>query len=158
MSEISTNFMNRTIEYQELLKNFKNLLKNNSLKFTKQREVILQSLYNSTAHLTPEDIYKDIQNKYPDLKVGIATIYRTLTLLEDSNMLTFLSFGAAGKKYELGAKQHHDHMICTACGHITEFVDEQIEQRQHKIAQELDFEMHDHSMQIYGICKNCKTN
>ena len=72
-------------------------------------------------------------------------------------MVTSLSFGAAGKKYELGAKTHHDHMICTACGNITEFVDEQIEKRQHSIAQELGFLMSDHSMQIYGLCKNCQT-
>lgn len=157
MSKTATNFHQRTLEYEQLLSNFKTLLKNNSLKFTIQREVILETLYNSNEHLTPESLYLLIKEKYPDLKTGIATIYRTLTLLEDSNMVTSLSFGAAGKKYELGAKKHHDHMICTACGNITEFVDEHIEKRQHDIAHELGFKMSDHSMQIYGICKNCQT-
>ena len=150
-----TNFTERTIDYEQLLGDFKVLLKKNSLKFTIQREVILETLYNSDEHLTPESLHHLLQDKFPELKIGIATVYRTLSLLEDSNMVTSLSFGAQGKKYELGAKDHHDHLICTECGTITEFVDEEIEDRQHKIADELGFAMKDHSMQIYGICKDC---
>jgi len=156
MSSITTNFNDKTVEYEQLLSDFKSLLKENSLKFTIQREVILQTLYSSDEHLTPESLHHLIQEKFPELKTGIATVYRTLALLEDSNMVTSLSFGAQGKKYELGAKEHHDHMICTACGNITEFVDEEIENRQHNIAEALGFKMSDHSMQIYGICKNCQ--
>ena len=149
-------FTSRTIEYEKLLEEFKTLLKKNGEKFTIQREIILETLYNSDEHLTPEALHQLIQKKHPDLKTGIATIYRTLSRLEDSEMVTSLSFGAQGKKYELGAKDHHDHMICTECGNITEFVDEAIESRQNKIAEEFGFQMHDHSMQIYGICKNCQ--
>jgi len=156
MANITTDFNDRTIEYEQLLKNFKKLLKANSLKFTIQREVILETLYNSDEHLTPESLHHLIQEKYPELKTGIATVYRTLSLLEDSNVVTSLSFGAQGKKYELGAKEHHDHLICTECGEITEFVDEAIEKRQHAITDELGFKMKDHSMQIYGICKKCQ--
>ena len=158
MSKITTNFNDKTVEYEQLLNNFKTLLKNNSLKFTIQREVILETLYKSDEHLTPESLHHLIQNNFPDLKTGIATVYRTLALLEESNMVTSLSFGAQGKKYELGAKEHHDHMICTSCGNITEFVDEEIENRQDSIAAELGFKISDHSMQIYGICKNCQNN
>jgi len=156
MSSLATNFNNKTVEYEQLLNDFKTLLKDNALKFTIQREVILETLYNSDEHLTPESLHHLIQENFPDLKTGIATVYRTLALLEESNMVTSLSFGAQGKKYELGAKEHHDHMICTACGDITEFVDEEIENRQHTIADSLGFKMSDHSMQIYGICKNCQ--
>jgi len=156
MSKVTTNFNNKTIEYEQLLNNFKTLLKENNLKFTIQREVILETLYDSQEHLTPESLHHLIQEKYPDLKTGIATVYRTLALLEESDIVTSLSFGAQGKKYELGAKEHHDHLICTECGDITEFVDEQIEERQHAIAKELEFKMQDHSMQIYGICKKCQ--
>lgn len=151
-------FTSRTIEYEKLLEEFKALLKKNGEKFTIQREVILETLYNSDEHLTPEALHQLIQKQHPELKTGIATIYRTLSRLEESEIVTSLSFGAQGKKYELGAKDHHDHMICTECGNITEFVDEAIEERQHKIADELGFKMQDHSMQIYGICKNCQDN
>ena len=156
MPNITTNFNDRTVEYKQLLNNFKELLKKNNLKFTIQREVILETLYNSDEHLTPEALHHLIQEKYPELKTGIATVYRTLSLLEDSNVVTSLSFGAQGKKYELGAKEHHDHLICTECGKITEFVDEEIEKRQHAITKKLGFKMNDHSMQIYGICKECQ--
>ena len=151
-----TDFNDRTVKYEQLLNDFKQLLKKNNLKFTIQREVILETLYNSDEHLTPEALHHLIQEKYPQLRTGIATVYRTLSLLEDSNVITSLSFGAQGKKYELGAKEHHDHLICTKCGKITEFVDEEIEKRQHAITKELGFKMSDHSMQIYGICKECQ--
>jgi len=158
MPSVNTNFNDRTVEYDQLLSDFKVLLKKNNLKFTIQREVILETLYNSDEHLTPEALHHLIQDKQPDLKTGIATVYRTLALLEESNVVTSLSFGAQGKKYELGAKEHHDHLICTECGKITEFVDDEIEKRQHAITDELGFKMSDHSMQIYGICLECQTN
>jgi len=151
-----TSFNKKTIEYEKLLEDFKILLKKNGLKFTIQREVILDTLYNSDEHLTPESLHQLIQKRQPDLKTGIATVYRTLSLLEDENLVTSLSFGAQGKKYELGAKDHHDHLICTECGSITEFVDEAIENRQHEITEKLNFKMKDHSMQIYGICSKCQ--
>ncbi|WP_297440453.1 Fur family transcriptional regulator [Sulfurimonas sp.] len=156
MPDITTDFHDKTVKYEELLNDFKQLLKKNNFKFTIQREVILETLYNSDEHLTPEALHNLIQSKYPDLKTGIATVYRTLSLLEESNIVTSLSFGAQGKKYELGAKEHHDHLICTECGQITEFVDSEIEKRQHAITEKLNFKMLDHSMQIYGICKECQ--
>lgn len=151
-----TNFSDKSIDYDTLLVEFKKLLKKNGLKFTIQREVILETLYHSETHLTPELLHQKILQEHPQLKAGIATIYRTLSLLEDSKMVTSLSFGAQGKKYELGAKDHHDHLICTECGEITEFVDESIETRQLQIAEQLGFKMRAHSMQVYGICKACQ--
>jgi len=156
MPKVTTDFNDKTVKYEQLLQDFKILLKKNNLKFTIQREVILETLYNSDEHLTPEALHHLIQERYPDLNTGIATVYRTLALLEESNVVTSLSFGAQGKKYELGAKEHHDHLICTECGIITEFVDTEIEARQHAITEQLGFKMSDHSMQIYGVCKNCQ--
>ena len=149
-------FTEPTVEYEKLLSDFKALLKEKALKFTNQREKILETLYYSDEHLTPEALYQLIKEKYPELNAGIATVYRTLAMLEENNIVSSLSFGAQGKKYELGAKDHHDHMICTKCGEITEFFDEVIEERQHKIAEEHGFKMEDHSMQIYGVCKKCQ--
>lgn len=151
-------FTARTIEYDALLEEFKTLLKKNGEKFTIQREIILETLYNSDEHLTPEALHQRIQQEHPELKTGIATIYRTLSRLEESDIVTSLSFGAQGKKYELGAKDHHDHMICTECGDIAEFVDDAIEERQEKIAKQFGFKIQDHSMQLYGICQNCQNN
>lgn len=144
------------ISYPLLLEQFKALLKDNNLKFTKQRELILKFLYNNDEHYTPEDIYVLLKQKYPDIKIGIATVYRTLTLLEESRIVSSISFGSQGKKYELGLKKHHDHLICTQCGDIIEFYDGLIEERQKLIAEKFHFKMTDHTMKIFGICKNCQ--
>jgi Fur family ferric uptake transcriptional regulator len=144
------------IAYQELLEKFKALLKENALKFTKQRELILKFLYENEDHYTPEDIYMLLKQQYPDINIGIATVYRTLTLLEESGIVSSISFGAQGKKYELGLKKHHDHLICTRCGDIIEFYDDLIEKRQQVIAEKFNFKMTDHTMKIEGICEDCQ--
>jgi len=152
------NLSEPTISYEKLLVEFTELLKRNSLKYTKQREIILETLYNSNEHLTPESLHDLIQNKFPDVKIGIATVYRTLSLLEDSKMVTSISFGAAGKKYELDNKHHHDHMICTKCNSIIEFVDDDIEHLQEEVAKKFNFKITTHTMQIYGTCQECQNN
>ena len=144
------------ISYPILLEKFQTLLKENQLKFTKQRELVLKFLYENDEHFTPEEIYTLLKQKYPDINIGIATVYRTLTLLEASQIVSSISFGTAGKKYELGLKKHHDHLICTKCGEIIEFLDETIEQQQEFIAKQFNFKMTDHTMKIVGLCKNCQ--
>ena len=144
------------ISYPLLLEKFQTLLKENSLKFTKQRELILNFLYESDGHFTPEDIYRLLKEENPNINIGIATVYRTLTLLETSQIASSISFGVQGKKYELGLKKHHDHLICNQCGDIIEFFDEVIEERQEEIAKKFNFKMIDHTMKIVGLCKNCQ--
>ena len=144
------------IEYPLLLEKFQTLLKENSLKFTKQRELVLKFLYEHDGHFTPEDIYTLLKEQYPNINIGIATVYRTLSLLETSQIASSISFGVQGKKYELGLKKHHDHLICTKCGAIIEFFDEIIEERQKEIAKKYNFQMTDHTMKIIGLCENCQ--
>jgi Fur family ferric uptake transcriptional regulator len=145
------------IAYSSLLETFKQLLRENTLKFTKQRELVLKTLYENDGHFTPEDLYNLIKAQYPDLTIGIATVYRTLGLLEEEGIVNSLSFGAKGKKYELGLEKHHDHLICTQCGKLIEFYDETIENQQKVIAQKFDFKMTGHTMNITGICKTCQS-
>lgn len=144
------------IEYPLLLEKFQTLLKENALKFTKQRELVLKFLYENNGHFTPEDIYTLLKEQHPDVNIGIATVYRTLALLETSEIASSISFGVQGKKYELGLKKHHDHLICTKCGTIIEFYDETIEERQEEIAKKFNFQMTDHTMKITGLCEKCQ--
>ena len=144
------------IEYPLLLEKLQTILKENTLKFTKQRELVLKFLYDNDGHFTPEDIYTQLKQENPNLNIGIATVYRTLSLLETSEIASSISFGVQGKKYELGLKKHHDHIICTKCGAIVEFFDKVIEQRQEDIAKEFKFQMTGHTMKIYGLCENCQ--
>lgn len=143
------------LEYDQLLEKFKKVLKENGLKYTKQREVMLKALYNNDEHFTPECLYLYVKEAHPELNIGIATVYRTLNLLEESNLATSISFGSQGKKFELANKPHHDHMICRKCGAILEFEDSAIEKRQLAVAKEHGFKITGHMMQLYGICADC---
>lgn len=144
------------MSYKALLSEFKNILKHNKLKFTNQREIILYTLYNNEEHFSSEELYTLIKREYPDLSVGIATVYRTLTVLEENGLVSSISLGAQGKKYEIANKPHHDHIICEKCDKIVEFENDKIEELQHTIAKENDFQLTKHIMQLYGICKECQ--
>jgi Fur family ferric uptake transcriptional regulator len=145
-----------TLSYQELLEEFKKILKANALKFTTQREAILATLYENPQHFTSENLYLLVKQKYPKLNMGIATVYRTLTLLEENGLVSSISLGVQGKKFEIANKPHHDHLICSQCGKIVEFENEQIEALQKKVAKENGFLLTDHLMQLYGICSECQ--
>ena len=144
--------------YKALLVEFKTILKQNKLKFTNQREIILYTLYNNEQHFTSEELYMLIKQEYPDLSVGIATVYRTLTVLEENSLVSSISLGTQGKKYEIANKPHHDHIICEKCNTIVEFENEEIEALQHTIAIENGFKLTNHLMQLYGVCTECQKN
>lgn len=139
----------------DLKSELKNILKQKGMKYTEQRAVILEILFNLDDHLSAEEIHRVIKAEYPEFNIGIATVYRTLNFLEDSELISSISFGTDGKKYEGKNKKHHDHIICTNCGDILEFYDEEIEKLQEKVAADNGFVMSDHTMQIYGICSKC---
>lgn len=150
--------MIENLEYDAILEQFKKILRDNGLKYTQQREVLIKTLYNYDEHFTPERLYLVIKEQHPELNVGIATVYRTLNLLEESGLVTSISFGSQGKKFELATKPHHDHIICKKCGLIVEFEDANIEKRQISIAKEHGFKLTGHIMQLYGICESCAKN
>jgi Fur family ferric uptake transcriptional regulator len=143
--------------YDFLLSRFKSILKENALKFTAQREAILQVLFTSREHLTPEELHALLKQEKSGSAIGISTVYRTLNLLEEAGLVSSISFGAHGKKFELSGSDHHDHIICIRCDKIVEFEDEIIEKRQESVAKEAGFELTDHTMQLYGICNECKS-
>jgi Fur family ferric uptake transcriptional regulator len=97
-----------------------------------------------------------IKENNPNINIGIATVYRTLGILEETNLISSISFGTDGKKYELSLKEHHDHLVCKKCGKIIEFHNEIIEQQQELIAKKFNFKMTGHIMQLVGICQECQ--
>jgi Fur family ferric uptake transcriptional regulator len=141
---------------ETILNELKIVLKNKGMKYTEQRAIILQILLSIDDHLHAEEVLDIIKEKYPEQNIGIATIYRTLNFLEEVNLISSISFGKDGKKYEGNKDHHHDHIICTSCGKIVEFVDDEIEEKQEKIALENGFVITDHTMQIFGICSSCQ--
>ena len=141
---------------EEIIDELKKIVKQKGLKYTEQREIVLSVLLYAKDHLTAEEVYNEIKKEHPESNIGIATVYRALSFLEEIDLIASITFGTDGKKYESNAKSHHDHLICTDCGKIIEFIDEEIEKRQDKIAKKNKFKITSHSMQLYGTCETCQ--
>lgn len=129
-------------------------LKKLGLKITLPRIKILKILEERESHhLSAEDVYRILKEANED--VGLATVYRVLTQFESAGLVTRHNFEGGFSVFELNQGEHHDHLVCVKCGHVEEFIDELIEQRQREIAENAGYQMTDHSLNIYGICKNC---
>ena len=130
-------------------------LKSVGLKVTLPRLKILEVLEKSSNHhLSAEDIYRKLMEQHGE--VGVATIYRVLTQFEESGIVNKLNFENNQAVYELSNVDHHDHLVCVKCNKIIEFQDDVIEQHQLQIAKKYDFQLTDHSLYLYGLCKTCK--
>ena len=140
---------------QDIIEDLKTILKDKGMKYTEQRAIILEILFQIDDHLNAEEIHRIVKDKYPEHNIGIATVYRTLNFLEEADLISSISFGTEGKKYEGNQKKHHDHLICTNCGSIVEFVDNEIETRQELIAKQNNFKITGHTMQLFGLCSQC---
>lgn len=130
-------------------------LKSAGLKVTLPRLKILQILENNeNHHLSVEDIYRALvmHNK----EIGVATIYRVLTQFEQAGMVNRLNFDNGQSVFELSNVEHHDHLVCIKCGKIDEFADEVIEQHQADIAKQYGYQLTDHCLYLYGLCKDCQ--
>lgn len=124
------------------------------LKVTSPRVKILELFSNSEQnHLSADDVYKLLLDSSEE--VGVATVYRVLTQFEDAGILKRHNFEGDHAVYELNHGDHHDHLICIKCGRVEEFMDPVIEAKQDDIARKAKFEIVDHALTIYGICKAC---
>ena len=131
-------------------------LKKTGLKVTLPRLKVLSIFENSKEkHLSAEDVYKEMIGTGNE--IGLATIYRVLTQFEQAGLLIRHHFESGKAIFELNEKSHHDHIVCLQCGHVTEFVNEEIENLQTKVAKEHGFKIIEHSLIIYAdsIKKPC---
>jgi Fur family ferric uptake transcriptional regulator len=132
-------------------------LKNAGLKATLPRLKVLSLFENSKArHLSAEDVYKIMLNSGED--VGLATVYRVLMQFEQAGLLIRHHFESGKAVFELDNGGHHDHIVCVKCGRVEEFYDAEIEKRQQEAAESLGFEIQDHSLTIYVVCKDLPCN
>lgn len=130
-------------------------LRNAGLKVTLPRLKILEILETSEQrHMSAEDVYKALLEMGEE--IGLATVYRVLTQFESAGLVSRLNIEGGHAVFEMEDGSHHDHLLCVRCHRIEEFIDEVIEQRQLAIAKEKGFEMTDHSLYIYGICRHCQ--
>ncbi|EEZ80187.1 MAG: ferric iron uptake transcriptional regulator [Candidatus Thioglobus sp.] len=130
-------------------------LKSAGLKVTLPRLKILEILEKSeNHHMSAEDIYRTLVMQGEE--VGVATIYRVLTQFEESGMVNKLNFDNGQSVFELSNVDHHDHLVCVKCGKIDEFSDDVIEQHQQAIAKKYGYQLTDHCLYLYGLCKDCQ--
>jgi len=130
-------------------------LRKAGLKVTLPRMKILDILeHTSSRHQSAEDVYMALLDTGED--IGLATVYRVLTQFEAAGLVTRHHFEGGHSVFELNEGSHHDHIVCVKCGQVDEFIDETIEKRQKAIAADLGYELTDHCLYMYGICKKCQ--
>ena len=131
--------------------NIEERCKQKGVKLTDQRKLIAQTMSNSHDHPNVDELYKRVSKI--DSKISIATVYRTVKLFEEAGILTKHDFRGEKARYEELPDSHHDHLIDVQTGEIVEFVNEEIEKLQKKVAEKLGYQLVDHKLELYGIKK-----
>lgn len=134
-------------------------LKKAGLKVTLPRIKILEILQDpKNQHISAEDVYKILLDM--DEEIGLATVYRVLNQFDDAGILNRHHFEGGKSVFEISHKEHHDHLVCLTCGKVVEFEDDTIEKRQEAVAKANNMRLVNHSLYLYGECKdtNCENN
>ena len=134
--------MTRTIDIEALCAD-------KGLRITEQRKVIARVLSEAHDHPDVEELYRRAHAVDPH--ISIATVYRTVRLFEEAGILERHEFGDGRSRYEAASDAHHDHLIDVETGSVIEFVDEELEALQKRIAEKLGFRLVDHRMELYGV-------
>ena len=137
------------------LKTISERCKNAGIRMTGQRRLIIKVIENSKDHPDVETLFER-SNKI-DNKVSIATVYRTVKLLQNAGILEKLEFNDGRSRFEDAVRKHHDHLIDLDTGNVIEFIDEEIEHIQKKIANKLGYDLVGHKLELYGK-KNDRKN
>jgi Fur family ferric uptake transcriptional regulator len=122
--------------------------KSQGVRLTEQRKIIADVMSNSNDHPDVDELHKRV-NKI-DQKISIATVYRTVKLFEEAGVVEKHDFKGGKARYEQSPEEHHDHLIDINSGKIIEFVDEEIENLQNKVAKKLGYKLVDHKLELYG--------
>ena len=121
------------------------------VKLTDLRKIIAKVMSESQDHPDVDELYNRVSKI--DSKISIATVYRTVKLFEEAGILAKHDFKGGKARYEELSESHHDHLIDIKTGEIIEFVDEEIEQLQKKVAEKYGYDLVDHKLELYGVKK-----
>ena len=129
-------------------RDFEDILPDAGLRITRPRKTILKSLADQGDHPDALEIYKRAQEA--DATVSLATVYRTMKLLQDKGVIRRLSFEGGPSRFEAGNSEHHDHIVDVETGQVIEFRSEEIERLQEQIANKLGYEIVSHRLELYA--------
>ncbi len=125
------------------------------LKQSKQRNYIIEEFLKMDSHVSAEELYGHLKGS--DQNPGLATVYRTLNLLREAGLVDQKQFTDGKSVFEvLTPGSHHDHLICLQCHKVIEFHNAQIEKLQEQIAKDYGFVLKHHSLELFGLCPQCK--
>lgn len=137
------------------MEQFRAYLREHNLPITAQRLAIADVILHSDRHLSAEDILFELMIR--GAAVGTATVYRTIDLLVTSGLIVERDFGEGFKRFEPARDiPHHEHLLCSVCGRVTEFRDERLERMTTLIAEARGFARQRHRLVIYGVCESCR--
>ncbi|MBI2379114.1 MAG: transcriptional repressor [Deltaproteobacteria bacterium] len=125
------------------------------LRNTRQREAVTDIFFSSDGHFSLDELL--LRARERDEGIGYATVYRTLRMLTELGLATERRFSDGQTRYEASDGVHHDHLICTRCGEIREFENEEIEALQEQVAALHGYRLLSHRMELYGLCAACQT-
>ena len=138
-----------------LVERFRRYLRDHHLPVTRQRDLVARIVLLSDEHLSVEGIQRRL--KEHGMRVGTATVYRTLDVLVQAGLVRAHDFGEGFRRYEpMPAQTHHEHLICVRCGAVLEFQNERLERMLPVIADEHGFQHQRHRVEIYGVCRECR--
>ena len=121
------------------------------VKLTDQRKIIAKVMSEASDHPNVDELYNRVSKIDP--KISIATVYRTVKLFEEVGILEKHDFKGGKARYEAMIESHHDHLIDVKTGEIIEFVDDEIEKLQKKVAEKYGYTLVDHKLELYGVKK-----
>lgn len=134
---------------------FQAYLREHGLPVTAQRLAIADVVLHSASHLSADDVASELSRRGSD--IGLATVYRTIDLLVQSGLVVERDFGEGFRRFETARDvPHHEHLLCTICGKVTEFRDERLERMTTLVAESHGYARQRHRLVIYGVCDDCQ--
>ena len=131
------------------------ILRENGHRLTPQRMLVIEALHNADRHISAEELYKQLRNRYP--YANISTVYRTLELLKELNLVTEADFGEGRVRYHVAEKGHHHHLVCHSCGKVVDLEDLALRPLQETLLQKPGFDADLRHLAISGECSRCRT-
>src|SRR5699024_4452032 len=142
-----------TMSEKNKLKKALETLKESGVRITPQRHAVLEYLLHSKSHPTADEIYKVLEEKFPNMSV--ATVYNNLRVLREVGLVRELTYGDESSRFDCNMTEHY-HVICTLCDQVVDFHYPPLDEIESVAEQVTDFDISEHRLEFYGVCQECR--